>query len=94
MMRPEINPEVFKPGLRAVEVGRHMTPRTFVRVTMRLIEAKASFRAKLGECACGKGTFEDSRLAPELVCQGCGRVEELPSGDDVLIADLRELTLR
>jgi len=95
-MRPEIDPALFKPGLRVHDVARLVTTQTFVRLAMRMIDAKRealqSLRAS-GCTECGSHALSDSTTAPEFVCDACGAVYPTPSGDDVLMKDIEALQL-
>lgn len=86
---PEIDPEQFKPGLRAVDVAGMFTVWTFVRVLDRLLAAKEQMSRQCPECG---GELVESNTLPEFVCAGCGKVVPLPSGDAILFQDLIELS--
>jgi acyl carrier protein len=80
---PETDPARLKPGLRASQLGRLVTPETFVRVVMELLADKRERLAR--PCpACG-GPLAASPDTPELVCASCGHTLPLPTGDDVLL---------
>lgn len=86
---PEIDPERFQPGLRAVDVPRIFTVATFARVVMRLLEAKQLAPQTCLEC--GAPTAE-SDTTPEFICTSCGKSFLPPSSDDVLFQELIELS--
>ncbi len=93
-MRPDIDPDLLRPGLRLNDVNRFMTTQTFVRLVLRLLEAKEEARRKLQEAGCekcGGHRIQDSQVAPEFVCADCGADFPVPNGDDVLVQDLVEL---
>ena len=86
---PELDPAQLKPDMLAVEVAQMITVQSFVRIVMRLIEAKAEFPR---DCpACG-ATMEESDIMPEFVCPACDEMVPLPSGDEILLQDLIDLT--
>lgn len=86
---PEIEPAQLKPGLKAVDVPRMFTPRTFVRVVMRLLDAKQQAVKVCTEC--GSPTAE-SPTSPEFVCTNCGKTFLSPSSDEVVFQDLVDLS--
>jgi acyl carrier protein len=86
---PELDPEQIKPGLLAVDVPRMFTVATFVRVVMRLLEAKKLAPATCDEC--GAPTVE-SATTPEFLCTSCGKSFLPPSSDDILFQELVELS--
>lgn len=95
-LRPEIDPALFKPGLRVHDVARLVTTQTFVRVAMRMLAAKRSALRALRESGCttcGSQEIVESDIAPELVCVPCGAIFPTPSGDDVLLRDIESLQL-
>lgn len=95
-MRPEIDPALFKPGLRVHDVARLVTAQTFVRLVMRVLQGKAEALEQLrtGGCtACGSHDIRESESAPEFVCAGCNATFPTPSGDDILMQDLATLQL-
>lgn len=95
-MRPEIDPALFKPGLRVHDVARLVTTQTFVRLALRMLDAKRealqALRAR-GCGTCGSHDIDDSQTAPEFVCKSCGAIEPTPTGDDVLMHDIEVLQL-
>jgi acyl carrier protein len=96
-MRPEIGADEFRVGLKARDVGRLVTPQTFVRLVVRLLEAKWDARRALrdrGCQRCGSHDIGDSASAPEFVCRACGMSVLTPSGDEVLMQDLASLPIR
>lgn len=95
-LRPEIDPSLFKPGLRVHEVARLVTTQTFVRLALRMVDAKREALAKLRESGCttcGSHDIGDSDAAPEFVCNNCNAIYPTPSGDDVLVKDIEGLQL-
>jgi acyl carrier protein len=82
---PEIDPARLVAGLTIYDVGVLITPRTFVRLVERMLQAKAALPRRCAECG---GTLADAPPR-ELRCAGCGRTQPLPDGDDVLLRDLR-----
>ncbi len=85
---PEIDPQKLKPGLKAIDVDRMITVGSFVRITLRLLEAKADLPRECTKC---RGTLVESEVMPEFVCSGCGEIVPLPSGDEILLGDLIRL---
>jgi acyl carrier protein len=86
---PEIDQERLVPGMLAVNVIRMISVQTFVRIVMRLLEAKAQFPHECPNC----GTMmQESDVMPELVCPKCGEITPLTSGDDILLQDLISLS--
>jgi acyl carrier protein len=85
---PELDPALLTPGLQAVEVARMITVGSFVRITLRLIEAKADFPMVCPQCS---GRLEESTSMPEFVCTQCEQIVPLPSGDEILLEDLLKL---
>lgn len=85
---PELDPDLVKPGLRDLDVAQSITVGSFARITQRLIDAKAEMPRTCSECG---GTLVESAAMPEFECEGCGRIEPLPSGDEILLQDLIDL---
>ena len=95
-MRPEIDPSHFRPGVRVEEINRLLTAQTFVRLVLRLLEAKSEALQKMQEDGCGSCSsshIRDSDVAPEFTCDDCGAVFPVPSGDDTLMQDVLSLGL-
>jgi acyl carrier protein len=95
-LRPEIDPALFKSGLRVHEVARLVTTQTFVRLALRLVEGKGEALGRLRESGCttcGSHDLIESQVAPEFLCNACGAAFPTPSGDDVLIQDIEALTI-
>ncbi len=95
-MRPEIDPALFKPGLRVHDVARLVTTQTFVRLVMRVLQGKAEALAGLRQSGCATCQSKDiveSESAPEFVCRSCESIYPTPSGDDILMQDLAALQL-
>lgn len=87
--RPEIDPSLIQPGLTTAGANRLITPRSFVRLVARLLEAKQAQLATLKPCPkCGKDEVAEVDAAPEFSCGACGEVVPIASGDDVLIGDI------
>ncbi len=86
---PEVDRERLKPGLRAIDVTRLLSVQTFVRIVMRLLEAKQAFPRQCPNCG---SLMEESEVTPEFTCPQCGTIVPLPSGDDILFEDLIALT--
>ncbi|MES1243418.1 MAG: acyl carrier protein [Acidobacteriota bacterium] len=85
---PEIDPARFRPGLKATEVAAMFNVATFVRIILRLLEAK---RELPRECPkCGK-TMIESEVTPELVCESCDESVPMPTGDEILLRDIISL---
>jgi acyl carrier protein len=85
---PETNVDGLRPRANAMDVMRLLNVETFVRIVLRLLEAKAAFPRACP--ACGT-TMQESEFMPEFVCPACGHVAPLPSGDDILLQDLTVL---
>jgi acyl carrier protein len=64
---------------------------TLVRVVTRLLRAKAEMSRKCPNCQAELHEVNDS---PELRCANCATSVPLPSGDDVMTADLIEIGTR
>jgi acyl carrier protein len=82
---PELDATRLQPGLPAADVVRMVTVQTFVRIVLRLLEAKQQFPR---ECPVCRVAAEESDVMPELVCPMCGAVRPFPSGDETLLQDL------
>lgn len=80
---PEIDPEALVAGMRASDVGRLITVRTFERVVSQLLADKEATRER-GCPECG-GALEPAPATPELRCQAGDHEVPLASGDDVLL---------
>jgi hypothetical protein len=85
---PEIDPAKVKPGLMAIDVAKMITVGSFVRITQRLLEAKAQFPRTCPKCG---ASMHESDTMPEFECGNCGNIVPLPSGDDILLQDLISL---
>jgi acyl carrier protein len=85
---PELDRSAIRPGLKAFDVAKMITVGSFVRITVRLLEAKAAFSRICPKCG---GTLEESSFMPEFVCGNCGESLPLPSGDEILLQDLIDL---
>jgi acyl carrier protein len=81
---PELDPNTLQPGMLAVDIARMFSVQSLVRITERLLEAKAEFPK---DCpACGEMMVE-SDIVPEFVCPKCDTIKPFPSGDDILLQD-------
>ena len=58
---------------------------TLVRVVTRLMRAKSEMSRVCPQC---QGELREVADSPELRCASCGHTVPLPSGDDVMTADL------
>jgi len=85
---PELDPQVLKPGLQAMDVVKMITVQSFARITWRLLQAKAEFPLVCPKC---NGQLQESELMPEFTCSSCGEIVPLPSGDEILLQDLIQL---
>lgn len=82
---PEIDPERFRPGIKATEVAAMFNVGTFVRILLRLLEAKRELSRECPRCG---GTMVESAATPELVCESCDESVPLPTGDEILLRDI------
>ncbi|HSB02984.1 MAG TPA: acyl carrier protein [Anaerolineales bacterium] len=85
---PELDPEVIKPGLKAIEVAKMITVGSFARITMRLLQAKEEFPLVCPKCG---GQLVEAELMPEFTCTNCGEIVPQPTGDEILLQDLLQL---
>ena len=85
---PELDPQVIKPGLKAIDVAKMITVGSFARITLRLLQAKEEFPLVCPKCG---GQLEESELMPEFTCTNCGENVPQPSGDEILLQDLLQL---
>ncbi|HTW48768.1 MAG TPA: acyl carrier protein [Acidobacteriaceae bacterium] len=93
-LRPEIDASLFTGTVRVHELGRLMTVQTFVRLALRLLEAKeeALVALRAAGCAkCGSHAIFASQKAAEFVCQDCSAAYPVPNGDAVLVEDVSEI---
>lgn len=86
---PELDADRLRPGLTAAEVMSMITVASFARIVTRLLEVKQQASRECPEC---KATMQESDIMPEFVCPECKAVKPLPSGDDVLLQDLVDLS--
>jgi acyl carrier protein len=86
---PEMDQDRLVPGLLAVNVTRMISVQTFVRIVMRLLEAKAQFPHECPKCG---AMMQESDVMPELVCPQCGEIVPFTSGDEILLQDLIALS--
>jgi acyl carrier protein len=82
---PELDPASLQPGLRAVDVVSLITVETFVRLVLRLLDAKRQVPTDCPECG---SRMRESEQMPEFVCPVCAYVTPVPSGDEILLQDL------
>jgi acyl carrier protein len=80
---PEVDPVRLAPGLRVTQLGRLVTPETFVRLVLQLLELKRRLLA--APCASCGGALVPSATVPELLCSDCGSTLSLPAGDEALL---------
>jgi acyl carrier protein len=85
----ELDPQVIKPGLKAIDVAKMITVQSFARITWRLLQAKAEFPLICPKCG---GQLQESELMPEFTCTNCGEIVPQPSGDEILLQDLIQLS--
>jgi acyl carrier protein len=85
---PELDKSVLKRGLKAIDVAQMISVESFVRITIRLLEAKATFPTECPNCG---GKLQESSFMPEFVCADCKETVPLPSGDEILMQDLIDL---
>jgi len=86
---PELEPARLTRGIRAAEVVKMVTVQTMTRLVHRLLQAKAEFSRQCPAC----GTvMAESDVMPEFICASCGKVQPLPSGDEILLQDLIALS--
>jgi acyl carrier protein len=85
---PELDPQVIKPGLKAIDVAKMITVESFARITWRLLQAKEEFPLVCPKCG---GRLEEAELMPEFTCNNCGEIVPQPSGDEILLQDLLQL---
>lgn len=88
---PELDPSVLTKDLKLADLRKIFTVRTLARVAKRMLQAKAEIPRTCEKCG---GSLKEAEFVPELVCQGCGHVVIIPSGDDVMVKDLIELGSR
>jgi hypothetical protein len=62
-----------------------ITPASFVRIVLRLLEARRELPAACPRC--GAAT-RGSETAPELMCSRCDWSQPLPTGDEILLKDM------
>jgi acyl carrier protein len=83
---PELDRNVLRPGLTVGEFRSLIRVDSLYRLVCRLIDLK-----KTAVCAsCGEAMV-DSPNEPELICSRCGEAAPLPSGENLLAADLARL---
>ncbi len=88
MGMPEVDPEEFYAGMPPYEVANKIAVQTLVRITTRLLEAKAAYPRACPACG---ATCEESDELPELVCPACGETVLLPNGDEIMLDDMQKL---
>jgi acyl carrier protein len=82
---PELDPRSLVPGLRPDDVIGMITPASFVRIVLRLLQARQELPAACPRC--GAAT-RGSATAPELQCGRCDWSQPLPTGDEILLKDM------
>ena len=82
---PEIDPGRFRPGLKAMEVAAMFNVATFVRIILRLLEAKRELPRECPKCG---QLMSESPVTPELVCESCDESVPMPTGDEILLRDI------
>lgn len=85
---PEIDPARFRPGLKATEVAAMFNVATFVRIILRLLDAKRELPRECPKCG---QTMSESEVTPELVCESCDESVPMPTGDEILLRDIISL---
>jgi acyl carrier protein len=81
---PEIPPTFFKPNMRINDFRQGITVESFVRVVVLCLNANRALR-----CYACQGTPRQIPDFPmEVCCSVCGAAMELPSGEELVIADL------
>lgn len=88
MGMPEVDADEFYAGMPTHEIARKITVQSLVRITTRLLEAKAAYPRECPSCG---ATCEESAELPELVCPECGETVLLPNGDEIMLDDMQEL---
>jgi acyl carrier protein len=84
---PEVDPRELRPGLTVTGFRDLIRVDSIYRLLCRLIDLK-----RQTVCPSCSGGMQDAPDAPELVCPSCGRTLPLPSGEDLLVADLEILS--
>jgi len=79
---PEVPAEWMKPGMRIYDFRKVITVGSFVRVVERCLEAVDKLR-------CSRCGGQPEGVEMTLRCTGCGMPIELPSGEQLLVQDLR-----
>jgi acyl carrier protein len=77
--------------LRLADLRTMFLVGTLVRVVTRLLQAKAEMPRQCPDCS---GELREVADSPELRCVSCSRTIPLPSGDEVMSADLIEIGTR
>lgn len=81
---PEVKPEAFHQNMRVQQLRQLVTVESFARIVLRCLAAKAALRCRL--CGGLPAPVPDSPM--ELVCAECGASIDLPSGEELMMADL------
>ena len=84
---PEIDAELIKPGLSAVELRPLFKVQTLARVVKRLLKAKEEFPRDCPDC--GEEIVESENL-PQFECPKCTKIIPFPTGDEVIFQGMIE----
>lgn len=82
---PEVPPERLSTDMPIAELRRLFSVATFIRVVRQLLDARAQLPAACPECG---GKLVEAKVTPQLVCESCQHSIGIPSGDDVMAAEL------
>ena len=88
---PEAPETALTKGLRGCDLLNLITPHTLVRVTSRIIAAKENLPKTCP--ACGGQLYLPEHI-PEATCAACGNSIPVPSGDSILLSDLKKIVAR
>ena len=86
-MMPEIDRKALQPGLTVTGFRNLIRVDSLYRLLCRLIDLKRKV-----VCPSCSARMVDSPDAPELTCSLCGQSAPLPSGENLLAADLESLS--
>lgn len=84
---PEIPGCWIKPGMRLYDFRLLITVESLARVVHRCLEAVARLRCS----QCGGAAVPNPESAMAMICTDCGQAIELPSGEHLLVDDLRRV---
>ena len=85
---PELDTNLLKPGLKAMDLRPLFTVKTFARVVERLVEAKQKFPRECPDC----GTeIIEADVLPQFECPKCSKILPFPTGDEVIFQHLVSL---